>query len=66
MKTKEQDKGAVLCHKVERFENLMYKGCEPHWHCKRCDDYWPLHCYGKDELEKMPCPARMKGRRGRR
>lgn len=45
-------------HEVERFENLMYKGCEPHWHCIYCDGYWPFHCYGKKDLEQMECPAR--------
>lgn len=24
-------------HKVELVHNLMYKGCEPHWHCTQCD-----------------------------
>lgn len=46
------------CHEVERFENLMYKGCESHWHCIHCDNYWPFHCYGKKDLEQMECPAR--------
>ena len=45
-------------HEVERFENLMYKGCEPHWHCVYCDNYWPFHCYGRKDLEQMKCPAR--------
>lgn len=45
-------------HEVERFENLMYKGCEPHWHCIYCDGYWPFHCYGKKDLEQMECPTR--------
>ena len=48
----------IKCHEVERFENLMYKGCESHWHCIHCDDYWPFHCYGKKDLEQMECPAR--------
>lgn len=47
-------------HEVERFENLMYKGCEPHWHCIHCDGYWPFHCYGRHDLEQMKCPARMR------
>lgn len=38
-------------HKVERVDNLMYNGCEPHWHCKHCDQYTPFHCYSKEELE---------------
>ena len=45
-------------HKVERVENLMYKGCEPHWHCIYCDDYWPFHCYGRKDLEQMPCVSK--------
>ena len=45
-------------HEVERVENLMYKGCEPHWHCIHCNDYWPFHCYGRKDLEQMKCPAR--------
>lgn len=49
-----------LNHEVERFENLMYKGCEPHWHCIHCDNYWPFHCYGRRDLEQMKCPARNK------
>lgn len=48
----------IKCHEVKRFENLMYKGCEPHWHCIYCDNYWPFHCYGKKDLEQMECPAR--------
>lgn len=49
---------SVNCHKVERVENLIYEGCEPHWHCIHCDDYWPFHCYGKKDLEQMACPIR--------
>lgn len=48
----------IKCHEVERFENLMYKGCEPHWHCIYCDNYWPFHCYRRKDLEQMECPAR--------
>lgn len=48
----------IKCHEVKRFENLMYKGCESHWHCIYCDNYWPFHCYGKEDLEQMECPAR--------
>ena len=40
-------------HKVELVHNLMYKGCEPHWHCTQCDVYIPIHCYTKEELENM-------------
>ena len=44
-------------HVIERVNNLMYDGCEPHWHCIQCDDYWPFHCYGKRDLEQMECRA---------
>ena len=47
-----------LNHEVVRFDNLMYQGCEPHWHCIHCEDYWPFHCYGKKDLEQMHCKAR--------
>lgn len=26
-------------HKVELIKDLMYKGCELHWHCIHCDKY---------------------------
>ena len=42
-------------HKVELVHNLMYKGCEPHWHCTQCDVYIPIHCYTKEELENIDC-----------
>ena len=42
-------------HKVELVYNLMYKGCEPHWHCTQCDVYIPIHCYSKEEMENMDC-----------
>lgn len=45
-------------HKVERVNNLMYPGCEPHWHCTECDDYWPFHCYSKSDLEQMECKGK--------
>ena len=48
----------IKCHEVERFENLMYEGCEPHWHCIHCNNYWPFHCYGRKDLEQMECQAR--------
>lgn len=44
-----------MYHKVERVDDLMYKGCEPHWHCIQCDDYWPFHCFTDKQLEKMTC-----------
>ena len=42
-------------HKVELVRKLMYKDCEPHWHCTQCGVYIPVHCYGKEELENMDC-----------
>ena len=42
-------------HKAIRVDNLMYKGCEPHWKCILCGDVVPFHCYTKEELEKMEC-----------
>ena len=48
----------IQCHEVERVENLMYEGCESHWHCIHCNDYWPFHCYEMKDLEQMPCPIR--------
>lgn len=45
-------------HEVERVDNLMYNGCEPHWHCIHCNGYWPFHCYGKKDLEQMECKVR--------
>lgn len=48
----------IKTHEVERVENLMYKGCEPHWHCIHCDNYWPFHCYSRKDLEQMTCPEK--------
>lgn len=48
---------AKKTHNVEKVSDLMYKGCEHHWHCTQCDDYWPVHCYSKDDLEQMECKA---------
>ena len=42
-------------HKVIRVNDLMYKGCEPHWKCIHCNDYWPFHCYTKKDLENTEC-----------
>lgn len=47
-------------HKVIRVDNLMYKGCEPHWKCVQCGDCIPFHCFGKQDLEQMECPATIK------
>ena len=44
-----------MTHKVELVKDLMYKGCELHWHCIYCNDYIPVHCSSKEELEKMEC-----------
>ena len=49
-------------HKVELIHNLMYKGCEPHWHCTQCDVYIPIHCYTKEELENMDCKGNKNGK----
>lgn len=50
----------VMKHKVELVKDLMYKGCELHWHCVHCDDYIPVHCYSKEELENMECKGNKK------
>lgn len=42
-------------HKATRIDNLMYKGCEPHWKCIYCGDCIPFHCFKKDEFEQMDC-----------
>lgn len=47
-------------HKVELVKDLMYKGCELHWHCVHCDKYIPVHCYSKEELENMECKGNKK------
>ena len=46
-----------MTHKVVRIDNLMYDGCEPHWKCIYCNDYYPFHCYSKRQLEQMECKA---------
>lgn len=48
-----------MTHKVIRIENLMYKGCESHWKCVRCGVCIPLHCWDKEDLEKMECKGEM-------
>lgn len=42
-------------HKAIRVDNLMYKGCEPHWKCTLCGDAVPFHCYTKEEFENRCC-----------
>ena len=44
-----------LKHKAKRVDNLMYKGCEPHWKCVYCGKAVPFHCYTKEQFEKMCC-----------
>lgn len=44
-------------HKAVRVENLMYKGCEPHWKCVNCGVCAPFHCYSKQEFEEQECKA---------
>lgn len=46
-------------HKVKRINNLMYDGCEPHWQCIYCGTCIPFHCYKKEDIELMECPARL-------
>lgn len=45
-------------HKIVRIDNLMYKGCEPHWKCTHCGICIPFHCYSKEELESKNCDPR--------
>jgi hypothetical protein len=42
-------------HKVKRVDNLMHKGCEPHWQCVHCGIYVPFHCYKREEIENSNC-----------
>jgi hypothetical protein len=42
-------------HKAVRIDNLMYKGCEPHWKCKFCGEAVPFHCYTKEKFENYCC-----------
>ena len=42
-------------HKAVRIENLMCKGCEPHWKCVICGECVPFHCYKKNEFEEKEC-----------
>ena len=47
-------------HKVVRIDNLMYKGCEPHWKCVRCGMCVPFHCYTKEQFENQECTYKTK------
>lgn len=42
-------------HKAIRVDDLMYKGCEPHWQCVHCKKAVPFHCYTKEEFESQCC-----------
>ena len=42
-------------HIAVRVDNLMYKGCEPHWKCVKCEKAVPFHCYTKEEFENQCC-----------
>ena len=44
-------------HEVIRVDNLMYKGCEPHWKCVKCGKCVPFHCYSKRDFEMQKCKA---------
>ena len=44
-----------MTHKAVRIDNLMYKGCEPHWKCTVCGECVPFHCYSKADFEKLIC-----------
>ena len=45
-------------HKATRVDNLMHKGCEPHWQCVHCGKAVPFHCYTKEEFESQSCSAK--------
>ena len=42
-------------HEAVRVDNLMYKGCEPHWKCIYCGECVPFHCYNKQQFEERNC-----------
>lgn len=42
-------------HKAIRVDNLMYKGCEPHWKCVHCGKCAPFHCWAKEQFEAQEC-----------
>ena len=48
-------RGEDMKHKAVRIDNLMYKGCEPHWKCTICGECVPFHCYKKEEFEELEC-----------
>ena len=45
-------------HKVVRIDNLMYKGCEPHWKCVHCGTCIPFHCFKKEDIEAQECKVK--------
>lgn len=47
-------------HKAVRIDNLMYKGCEPHWKCVRCGMCVPFYCYTKEQFENQECTYKTK------
>jgi len=46
-------------HTVIRIDDLMYKGCEPHWKCTKCGICIPFHCYKKENIEEMECSKKI-------
>ena len=42
-------------HTAVRIDDLMYKGCEPHWMCTRCKMAVPFHCCNKQQFEEFEC-----------
>ena len=55
IKSPNKDEVLKMKHKAIRVDNLMYKGCEPHWKCTLCGDTVPFHCYTKEEFENRCC-----------
>ena len=50
-------RSANVNHKVVRVDNLMYKGCEPHWRCVHCGKCVPFHCCSKEWFETQECES---------
>lgn len=48
-------------HKAVRVNDLMYKGCEPHWKCTICGLCLPFHLVTKEQFEAIPCAGHKKG-----
>lgn len=49
---------------MKRVDNLMYKGCEPHWQCIHYGMYVPFHCFKKEEVENSNCEDGYMGIKG--